>query len=169
MPGKATTDTVRHIHYLAAALKSPPDHRDHGPAGGPGPRRRLDPRGLPRHSPRAGSICPQRLRRPAAHPRRRVRPSHDHRGLRPRRPTRVAHPDRGPGLQGGPGRSPQHGSARSAGHRQDPPGDHADVITLKGARYRQSGGGIDCLPVAESPPKTHRTYTDNRSPFARRK
>ena len=23
MPGKATTDTVRHIHYLAAALKAP--------------------------------------------------------------------------------------------------------------------------------------------------
>ncbi|MBO0820123.1 MAG: ATP-binding protein, partial [Nocardiopsaceae bacterium] len=56
----------------------------------------MDPRGLPRRRPRTGSVGPQRLRRPAAHPRRRVPRPQDPRGLRLRRPARHPPADRRP-------------------------------------------------------------------------
>ena len=118
-------ETLKQITHLAAGPQGAPDHRVRRPAGRPRPRRRLDPRGLPGRGPRTGGRRPQRLRCPAADPRRRVPRGQDDRRLRLRPPTRRPHPDPGPGLRRLPGRAPQRRPPRPARHRQDPPGHRA--------------------------------------------
>ncbi len=63
---------MKQIHYLAAALKAPRITEAAARLADASPRRGLDPRGLPRRRPGTGSVSPQRLRRPAADPRRRL-------------------------------------------------------------------------------------------------
>ena len=63
---KSTADADRGgqaDHLPRRRVEGTPDHRGRRPAGRPGPRRRLDPRGLPRRRPRTRSLRPQRLRR----------------------------------------------------------------------------------------------------------
>ncbi len=51
------TESAKQLAYLAGALKAE-DHRGSGPAGGPGPGRRLVARGLPVRGPRTRSLRP---------------------------------------------------------------------------------------------------------------
>ena len=46
------TEALKQLTYLAVGVEGAPDHRSSRPAGRPRPRRRLDPRGVPRRGPR---------------------------------------------------------------------------------------------------------------------
>ena len=92
--------------------------------GGPGPRRRLVPRGVPGSRPLPGSRRPRSLRRRGPRPGRRIPARKIAGGLQFRPPARpqTGH-HRAPGHRRIPHRSVQRGPARPTRNRQNPPRD----------------------------------------------
>ncbi len=97
--------------------------RGGAPAGRAGPRRVLDPRGVPGRLPATRGLRPRVPRRRGPHPRRPVPGPQVAGGVRlrprPRPQTRRHRPPGHPGLRH---RQGQRGLPRPARHRQDPPG-----------------------------------------------
>ena len=122
------SEAVKQIHLPRRRVEGAPDHRGRRPARRPGPRRRLDPRGLPRRGARTRSRrpatppAPQLRIRAAGFPARKTLDDFDW-DAQPAVRQQVAALASG----GVPHRGPQRRAARPARHRQDPP------------RHRRSG------------------------------
>ena len=124
MPAKASGEAIKQIHYLTAALKAPRITRPR-PGWAARPATSAGPTRTTWRLSWNGKSVPQRLRRPATHPRRRVRSRQDPGGLRLRRPTRHPAADRSTGLRGVLERGQQRRAARATWNRQDQPGHRA--------------------------------------------
>ncbi len=148
-------DVSAELAFLTRALKAPTLRECGRAAGRTGPRRDLDPRGVPGRLPATRGLRPRVPRRRGPHPRRplprpqvpggvRLRP-------RPRPQTRDHRPPGHPGLRH---RQGQRRVPRPARHRQDPPGDRAGDPGLPGrapgrVRHRRRMG----RPPRRGPPR----------------